>query len=311
MHILETDAVGDAMISLFEIVDDNAIEDEQTRQDKMAIDYSLGFYRVMRRFLACPSVTVPSSVESGILQFENTDEQFSDCKTSAVVFTSEEIADELRPKLFADLKFQTVQMSPPELLSRLGVRDPTASFDSIYLNGIITVPFPNESLTEAIQSFETTRLLEYTLGDVTGASAVSPDDALDALLKRTVYTIPSMAVAGNKGPCVIEADDGDTVVPLFLDKLAAATFVHRQASTFKYKILQNRGTRTRRDIDCASVAVVPIYMLGLRRCFGNRGKWTRSTCSRARGPRHVLAINVQPCARLCGFCSPVANTCVL
>ena len=157
MHILETDAVGDAMISLFEIVDDNAIEDEQTRQDKMAIDYSLGFYRVMRRFLACPSVTVPSSVESGILQFENTDEQFSDCKTSAVVFTSEEIANELRPKLFAGLKFQTVQMSPPELLSRLGVRDPTASFDSIYLNGIITVPFPNESLTEAIQSFETTR----------------------------------------------------------------------------------------------------------------------------------------------------------
>merc|ERR1712037_116666 len=48
------------------------------------------------------------------------------------------------------------------------------------------------------QSFETTRLLEYT------------------------------PVAGNKGPCVIEADDGDTVVPLFLDKLAAATFVHRQ-----------------------------------------------------------------------------------
>jgi len=228
MHILETDAVGDAMISLFEIVDDNAIEDEQTRQDKMAIDYSLGFYRVMRRFLACPSVTVPSSVESGILQFENTDEQFSDCKTSAVVFTSEEIANELRPNLFAGLKFQTVQMSPPELLSRLGVRDPTASFDSIYLNGIITVPFPNESLTEAIQSFETTRLLEYTLGSVTGASAVSRDDALDALLKRTVYTIPSMAVAGNEGPCVIEADDGDTVVPLFLDKLAAATFVHRQ-----------------------------------------------------------------------------------
>merc|ERR1712032_381340 len=102
--------------------------------------------------------------------------------------------------------------SPPELLSRLGVRDPTASFDSIYLNGIITVPFPNESLTEAIQSFETTRLLEYTLGSVTGASAVSRDDALDALLKRTVYTIPSMAVAGNEGPCVIEADDGDTVV---------------------------------------------------------------------------------------------------
>ena len=77
-HVLETDPVGEAMISLFQVVDDSAIEDEKMRQDKLAIDYSLGFYRVMRRFLACPSVTVPSSVESGILQFENTDEQFAD-----------------------------------------------------------------------------------------------------------------------------------------------------------------------------------------------------------------------------------------
>lgn len=216
------------MVSMFQIVDDNAIEDEQARQDKMAIDYSLRFYCVMRRFLACPSLTVPSSVEKGILQFENTDEQFSDCSTSAVVFTSEALYKDLHPKLFAGMDFQTVQMSPPELLSRLGVRDPTASFDSMYLNGIITVPFPNESLTEAIHSFETTRLLNYTLGDVTGTSTVTREDALDALLKRTVYTIPGIAVGGNKGPCIIETSDGDAVVPLFLDKLAAATFVHRQ-----------------------------------------------------------------------------------
>ena len=227
-HILETDPVGDAMISLFQIVDDSAIEDEKMRQDKLAIDYSLGFYRVMRRFLECPSVTVPSSVESGILQFENTDEQFADCSTSAVVFTSERLAEELRLSLFGGMEFQSIEMNPPELLSRLGVRDPTASFDSIYLNGIITVPFPNESLSEAIHSFETKRLLEYTLGDRT--STVNRNDALDALLKRTMYTIPSLTVADNKGPCLIGTDGGDTVVPLFLDKLAAATFVHRQVS---------------------------------------------------------------------------------